>query len=431
MEGDKSFNIDWNYRREMTSRLDKNVKILFAVTFILYVVSFFRCILYPGGFWALGWKLRVPFYLIQLFLLLCTNAYKHILCRKQFRWYVFFIFLNILTCLFFRRQSILVSFDAWFSFFLIFYYPFFKYLGLSVKDWEHVLFILFLLLLIGYTLQYVYLDVQLFALETTMEWLQGESRVRIYSDGILYLGTFFSLNKGLTGRKFFLLVFMWACFIIFLKGFRMIYLVLPIVVGLMYLRIKGSQKLWLLIPILVVSILGLLTMGIVQDKVEEVVHRQETQTLEDSDYSRTGCFLYYTQDHFINGFEMFLGSGRTPIYYTFQEMNNAPSEYSKLRSRMALVYHYYTDDWGLIGLTWEAGIPFMIAFFYLFISIIRIRVPIEYQYIRYWEIFSLGVGVTCEVIFYQQNMIYQALVLVILDRILVEQRKKQNEDSFT
>lgn len=172
----------------MATSNKESVKILFTILFILYVVSFFHFILYPAGLWAIGWKLELPFIAIQIFLLVSTHIYKKILFRKLFKWYFILIVINMFTCLFFRKQGLLVSLYAWTPLLLIFYYPFFKYLRISTRGWEKVLFSLFIIILIGYTLQNIFLNTPLFVLNSTEEQLENETRVRIWSNNILTLG---------------------------------------------------------------------------------------------------------------------------------------------------------------------------------------------------------------------------------------------------
>ena len=127
----------------MATRQNESAKVLFAILFILYIVSFFKFILYPAGLWAISWKIELPFIAIQLFLLGATKVYKSILFQTYFRWYFILIVINIITCFIFRKQGFLVSFYAWMPLLLIYFYPFFKYLNISTKGWEKVLFILF------------------------------------------------------------------------------------------------------------------------------------------------------------------------------------------------------------------------------------------------------------------------------------------------
>lgn len=404
----------------------ERVKVWIAILFILYVVSFFRAFFYPVQLWAVNYKLWGPLLLIQIVLITNTHVYRGILFKKQFLWFFVFIFLNMFTCLLFREQSIFVSFRAWVSFFLILYYPLFKCLNLSSDSWEKVLFRIHQLLLIGFTLQYIFLDSGffLFSLENGEGQLDVETRVRIRNEGMLYLGAMYSLNKAFIGDKKQLVYFLWALLIIFLKSSRMVFLMFPIASFLMYIKVCGiNKKLLYIIPALAVAIAVLSTTGFVQNKIEEIVIRQEKQNLDNDDYVRVGCLNYYFEDHYINNVERFLGSGRALFYNDIGSYNLAPSKYSKLVTQNYQLYHWFTEDWGLLGLLWEAGVPFMVAFFWLIISIIKFKVPREYQYIGYWELFSLLVGLTYEVIYMHEHFIYQALALVIIDRVRIEQIK--------
>ena len=325
----------------------------------------------------------------------------------------------MVTCLFFRKQGLYVSFTAWFPFLLIFYYPFFKYLNISIKGWESVLFILFFILLIGYTLQNIFLTVEFFYLDTGIDFLQIESRVRIWSSSILSLGGIYSLNKALRGKRVYYLFFVWMCIIIFLQGTRSNIIGIALVSIVMYIRIVGFS--WKMIGAAIAAfalLFVLSTQSIFQNKVEEIQTRSQTQSLNNSDYVRVLNFNYHMNNHFINGVEYFLGSGRTKILDDETPLSKAPSEYSRLRSSLAQNYHWYVADWGLLGLSWEVGIPFLIVFLSLFIAMYRKKVPKDYYYIGVWELYLiLSTGLFGETIHCHHNIVFHALALVILDQV--------------
>ena len=413
----------------MATANNESVKVLFAILFILYVVSFFHFILYPAGLWAIGWKLELPFIVIQLFLLGSTKVYKNILFRKLFKWYFILIVVNIFTCFYFRGQGLLVSLYAWMPLLLIFYYPFFKLLNISSEGWERVLFILFLIILAGYTFQNFFLNIPLFVLNSSEEALENETRVRIWSNNILTLGGFYCFNKYLCGKKIYIVLYFWTAILIFLQGARTGIAAFALVSVIMYFKIRGFS--WKVIPaigLVAVLLLFFSRQLIFQNKVEEIVTRNETANLSNDTYPRVTCFNYYINEHFKNGFEYFWGSGRTPLIEGDTPLSQAPSEYSKLVSTNAAIYHWYTADLGLLGLSWEAGIPFIIVFYLLFIAIIRKKVPKEYYYIGMWELFLLIVStLLSESIYCQCNMVFHALALIILDRVAISEPQKSRK----
>lgn len=410
----------------MATSNKESVKILFTILFILYVVSFFHFILYPAGLWAIGWKLELPFIAIQIFLLVSTHIYKKILFRKLFKWYFILIVINMFTCLFFRKQGLLVSLYAWTPLLLIFYYPFFKYLRISTRGWEKVLFSLFIIILIGYTLQNIFLNTPLFVLNSTEEQLENETRVRIWSNNILTLGGFYCFNKYLCGKKLYLILFLWTAILIFLQGARTGIAGFALVSVIMYFKIRGLS--WKVIPaagLAAILLFFFARQQVFQNKVDEIVTRNETANMANDTYPRVTCFNYYMNEHFKSNLEYFWGSGKTVLIEGDTPLSKAPSEYSKLVSTNAALYHWYTADLGLLGLSWEAGIPFIVIFYLLFIAIIRKKVPQEYYYIGMWELFLLIVStLLSESIYCQCNMVFHALALVILDRVAISGTQK-------
>lgn len=409
----------------MSKRPFFKMGIIVVVLFFLYIVSFFHIKVLPMAFWATGFKLQLPFYAAIIYTAISTKEYQRMMYKRLFKLYVFFIVLNFFTCYFYRGQSIFVSYNAWFPMLFFFLYPFFKCFKMSARDWEKVLFILFVIILLCYSLQYIFIHIQLFILDTTFERLDAETRVRIFSDAILILGAFFSLNKFLCGQKKYIVFYIWASLIIFLQNFRMIMLMYSVVSVYMYIKVVGfNRKMWIAIPFVILLLFFFSKQTFVQEKMEELEYRSQSQSLDNSDYVRVLCFDHYMNYHFKSNWERFWGSGRTSNITVPSMLKDAPSNYSKYISEIGLLYHWYAYDWGLIGLSWEAGIPFMLVFIWLIISIIRAKVEKSYLYIGLWEFYLLLIGVTNEQIFYHNNIVYQALVLVILDKVRID--KKEN-----
>lgn len=148
-----------------------------------------------------------------------------------------------------------------------------------------------------------------------------------------------------------------------------------------------------------------------QDKINQMINRNQKDNFDNGDYVRVLLVDYYYSDHFKNYLEMFLGSGMPQITLN---PSTTKSQYSKECSENAILYHYYPVDMGLIGLSWNAGIPFTVSFIILMLSVIRMKIPKEYYYLCFWEIYIVLVGTTNELSYYHSNVIYQSIALTII-----------------
>lgn len=397
-------------------------KIIVPVLFILFLVCFFHFKIYVDFFSVFNRGNYIFLVGVCLFFLFVNiKGLKNSLFPNLFKLYLFFIALNIITCYYFRGQSLWVSLQGWFTFFFLFYYYVFKAWNYTLFDWERVLKIISILLLLGFICQYIFVDFQMFYLDTDFSYLENETRIRIFSDGILSLGGFMFLNKFLINKnKLNLVLYLLVSFILFLQGFRMILLSFSLVSLILCFRIlRFSVKYFVFVFILIFSAyLFFQDNEIVKNKIEEILNRNETATFDNEDYVRVSLVNYYYNDFFQNQIEMILGGGRT--LRIVDNLEKAPSEYSKLVSSNARNYHYYPVDMGIIGLSWEAGIPFVLVYALIMISIIRTKVPKDYYYLGMWELMLLIASLTQPMLYYHHNIVYQALVLVILHKVVTE-----------
>lgn len=400
----------------------KSGGIIGSLLLILFIVKFYNPIfLLPLSWMYEGKKYIIIMTILTLFLLKWRQSHDDILFKKNIVYYLGFAVLNIITCYVFRDQPIWVSYWMWLPFFFILYYPILLKWNKSVLHWESVLVCLYIICCICLLSQYIFIDTQLFVLDTDFERLEYETRIRLYSDSIVYLGSLLCLNKYLVKKKS-IFLFYWGLGVIciFIQGFRMLILCYCIIAIIMYARISKIQVKSIMSFAVIVLFVGfLMNSGRGQEKIEEMTERNETANFDNDDYVRVLLVDYYYKEHFINKLEMVLGSGFPHI--VAKDPNTAESQYSKECSQRADMYHFYPFDMGLIGLSWDAGIPFTICFVVLLISIARTRVPSkEYLYIGAWELFIVMVGLTNEISYYHANIIYQAPVLVILTQLLNE-----------
>ena len=408
---------------------------------ILTMVQFYRPFFFPQGLFG-GVKYLLFIAALLFFFTKGNNIFKvKTLLGNKIQWYAFLIALNCITCYLYRGQSIKLSLLSWESFFLMFFYPCFKSWDIPIHTWERVLERVFVILLCCYVLQYIFIDVEIFDLDSAFDYLEKETRVRIYSSGLLTLGCLYSWNKLLTakrGKRKYLILFVVSLLMVFLQGFRMLIASLGLMIFIMFVRINRFKiKNYIAIAvILFVTYSIAISMPIVQNKVDEIINRNETANLDNDDYVRVLSFNYFTNEHFKNALEHILGSGLTFISVETSADGksyigkNIGSEYSKTMSQIAAWYHFYHVDWGLVGLTWVAGLPFTIFFIFILIYFARKKVGENYYYLGMWEYMVIISGLTNPISYYHHNIIYHALVFVIIDLAHNEYKAREEAKSL-
>lgn len=112
---------------------------------------------------------------------------------------------------------------------------------------------------------------------------------------------------------------------------------------------------------------------------------------------------YYYTSFFKSPIELFFGAGMIG--------NNGPvaDVFAKL-----MLYNYNLTDWGLIGLSWYAGIPVVLCIVYYLIRGILQQVPKQYSYINAWFLYLLIVSITDPEMYQHYSFLIQSILLYML-----------------
>ena len=298
----------------------------------------------------------------------------------------------------------------------------------SIKDWEKILFILFLIVVAVDAIMVIFPESLLFEMTSGNEKFEDEHRVRIYGDGALVLGNLLCFNKAFTDKnklKYWSL-FIISALLIFLQGYRMVIATCLVVYFYCMMKLKVLKIQYGIIGILLIYVLSLLP--IVQERVDEIIERNETSTYNNDDYVRVLVFAYYYTDYFKSNYELFFGSGMVQriVKKSSTEMGDDSeykSKYSKDVSYMSYKYHFYPVDWGMIGLSWEAGIPVVLALLTLIIFIFIKKTPKYYCYISSWFLFLLLSCLSKAILYIHHNLIFFAMGLVMFEKIVYIENK--------
>ena len=168
----------------------------------------------------------------------------------------------------------------------------------------------------------------------------------------------------------------------------------------MYIRINGlGIRYYLIAGFITVVLLGASTLEVVQNRISEIEDRARVQNLDNEEYARVITFNYYLNDYFMSPAEMFFGSGLVHRHVS-EETNDVStnkkyeSKYSFDVSMMSARYHIYPIDWGLLGFSWEAGIPAALVLIAIAIIFIFTKLDNRYLYISAWGMFILFCYIT-------------------------------------
>jgi len=244
-----------------------------------------------------------------------------------------------------------------------------------------------------------------------------EKRFRMMGQLILFLGYFYALNKFLINRniKYFILI-LFGITVTFLLGFRTLTLALFVVSFVMIIRIykiSFSSLKYLIIYIILLLLLS--QTSFVKNIIESMLLRFEYANFDNEEYIRMLQYEYFKESHFINVSDFIFGSG----------FPNADSSYGRYMYNMQ-GYNSYGEatgsiagwfDWGLLGLSWIAGIPTVTILLLISFYMIFKKVPRKYYYYSCTYIFLLLVSITTVEFYRKGAFVFHALAMYSIDYI--------------
>lgn len=412
-----------------------------VILLFLFLVGFFNFRYLPEKLSVIYDKQLLFVLIILLVLGLDNNSKKrdintsfNIRLNILFTSLFFFSLVNCLSSYIFRDQDIWVTFYQWSPFFLLFlYYPL-KSLNFTISSWEKILFSLFCIEMTAEIIQNLFPQALLFSMTSGNSKFLDELRCRIYGNGILYVGSLYCMNYALTQKRN---VFIYWCLYLvsivltFLSGYRIAILGIAVSSMVMALRLKHA-KLRVIFASVVLSLglYGFLETQVFKDRFDEIMERQEYANLENDNYVRMITLNYYLHDHFKSPTERLLGSGLVK-----RTLNNKTddvggrkfeSKYSFDMSMLAARYHIFSVDWGLIGFSWEGGIPAALILVLIAVMLVSFKTNERFLYISSFGIFALISSITSGKYHGFHNLIWTVLLLVMTNKLYQLDEIKQH-----
>lgn len=362
-------------------------------------------------------------YLLLVLVLAYTNLQSKSSYSKPIILYTVFVLVSCIYSWKFNSQSLFKVIGHSYDYFaLIFFFHLMKG-DLNYKQAEKVLFIVSLCFCFAYILQWLMYPTVVFS-GAAAEAKANAFKYRVRMPGSIcgYFLLLYSINKYLLDKKIIYIGSAVLAFIpIIIQGFRSLvsfsvlsaFLIIPFVS-----RKSIKSVLYAVFGAFVVFLFS--TTSLVQDKVEEMMRRQENeQTFENQDYIRYLSFDYYWNNQFTKPYEKIIGGG-LPV--------DNESKYKKEITTAIEYYSFYWVDLGIVGLSMVIGIPAVLLLVYIYcICMWKCKEP-PLQYIRFTLFVVLASSIFTSMELYRGgNLLLLSLFLYI--EYKYHQEKKLKDDN--
>lgn len=419
-----------------------------VVLLVLFLFSFFDFAYFPA---TLSMKNdRNLFFVLAFILMSGFGLYRQPMTvfskRLNYLFILLFAFavVNSFSCYYFRHQAPWTTLYHWSPIFLLFlYYPL-RRLKLSVLTWERILFTLFILEMIVELVTISFPNLRLFKMTSSDARFQSEMRIRVYGNAILYIGSLFCFNKAIVNEykiNLYWILYIFSLTFMILGGYRIVLLAHFVSVAIMFfwLQLLSLRTIFVLM-VGSICLYAVSFIPVVQERIDEIIERGERDNFDNEDYVRLITLNYYYNSYFKSPEELFLGSGmvqRKVMTYgqgqfneqDYYNLSNYDSTYSFEVSQTSALYHIYPVDWGIIGLSWEAGIPATLVLITIVVMLLLVRPDKRFLYISAWGVFVLCFSLTNSRYFSHHNLIYTVILLVIYDKVLINSKYKLNNEN--
>ena len=344
--------------------------------------------------------------LITLFVAILYSPRKESYYNKPLVWLGVCCMVNMIWCSLNRAQSpfeyvIGNEFTNMLGLLGIFAIPAFK---LRPQEVEKVLVAVGLTCMAIYLLQY-FSQMPLITDEETIEERGFRIRARINGQCVfffLYLKyLYFYIKKP---SAFYGIYTLLSLLCIIIIGFRTHGVALVFVTVLFWWK-KNLVNKGTLFGMLVAGIVlyAALQTDVVQDKVNQMIERNEEGTFENEDYSRYLSLEYFTHEAPNGIADRILGIG----------LPNGNSAYGRHLQELKN-YGIIWADWGLIGLAWVLGIPAVLCIVWYAIRAFLTPVRQEHSYLCYWFLLMILSSILTREIYRQGAFPIQAVILYLI-----------------
>lgn len=395
-----------------------SIKVIRCVFLLLLLLQFFG-MPYFASHWWLQWALTF---------LMMVSAFRHYHKLVRFeRCILFFCALVLVSCIFswlYNGQS-LVWLVSWsYQFMGLGAYFVLKGMKIGRKDIDKVLKILMLLMIGCYLFQWLIYPTVIWdsALNDISD--SGTFRMRFVGSLLAYVAIFYGLNQYfLYNKKRYLIYTLLGAIPVIIMGFRsLIVLTLLGCLGvLFFVSKKLSQYVRYFMLLLIASIIAI-QIPLVQEKIDEMASRQETdQTFDNEDYVRWLALAYYDEMSQEEPMYRVFGGG-FPLISNGKQMQSNNAYQSKVLYASSMNLNW--NDLGLIGLSYCIGVPAVLLLVCLSIYTMLKCKERDLQFIRFAIFVALfGSVMTSMEIYRKGNLLVLAVLFYYV--LLYKKQKEQ------
>lgn len=394
-----------------------NKKEIRCVFLLLLLLQFFG-ILYFSTHWWLQWVLTF---------IMMVPAVRHYHELDRFERCIFaFCVLVLVSCIFswsYNGQSLIWVVSWSYQFMGLGAYFAIKSMKISIKGIEKVMKILMLLMISCYLLQWLIYPTVIWdsALNDISD--SGIFRMRFVGSLFAYVAIFYGLNLYfLYNKKKYLIYTLLGAIPVIIMGFRSLLLLTLIgCLGVLFFANKKFLQYVRYFLLLMTASIIAIQIPLVQEKIDEMADRQESdQTFDNEDYVRWLSLAYYDNMSQEKPVYRVFGGG-FPLVSNGMQMQSNNAYQAKVSYASSI--NLYWNDLGLIGLSYCIGVPAVLLLVYLCMYTMWKSKERNLQFVRFAIFVALfGSIITSMEIYRKGNL----LVLAILF-YYVSQYKKQKK----
>lgn len=277
---------------------------------------------------------------------------------------------------------------------------------LSDEKVEKTLIVLCSFFVCCYLLQYLVYPISIFV-NANENAVAANARPRIPGQALLSIAFFYYLGKVCDKWKWkYVIMLLIALLCLLIMGFRSQLAVLFGVSCLFVIkRNRLSGKLFLYAVVGFAGLVALSQVGVVQNKINQMVERGQRDNFDNDDYVRITSYRYYTLNAPNNKYEKYMGIG----------LPNPNSKYGQKIQELK-EHHIVWADWGLIGLAWVLGIPGALCVVWYALKAFLLKVDKRYYYLKYWFLFIVFASILTREIYRDGAFAVQGMVLYLISK---------------
>lgn len=353
-----------------------------------------------------------------------TKKQKKSIESKIVLFFVLSLIVNIIACYINRGQTILQSLREsellYYGYFMFFFVLCLS--KISVKSCEKIIRICFFIACIVYLSEYFIFFPK--PIINMLYFEEGEHRMRIVGQMVIFIGYFYYLNRFLTSKNKFNvenIAGLFLGFIVILTlGFRSSLIASVLVSFLLVMRQRGKNVISVVPYIIALAVVFLIVFNTdygQETLLNMITRQQEGQTFDNEDYARVLEWNYFVNNHFVSVGDYIFGSGIPNYDSSYGQQIYNLFDFNKFGEPTSSIAQW--RDWGIVGFSWILGIPAALVLVFFDLYMIFKKTPKEYYYISATYLFLLLIFVTTMEFYRQGSFAFHGLMLYILSKVAI------------